>query len=387
MPSGSEFARALERHRAGDLAAAEQLYRDALQGDEDFAALNNLAIILKNSDRFDEAEAFYERAAHVATDKATAFFALGAYYRLGRRLERAEAALRRALVLNPDLKEARDELGLTLLGMGRFEEAWWHYEARPTHVRMKAQGLAFPEWRGEPLAGKRLIVWREQGYGDQIMMARFLNRLEGAHVTYVGPEALKRLFGQLPLTYATAPASGSYEIGAYDYWTMPMSLPAVVGATLGDCASPPYLRGEPRSEARASGARVGLMWRGEAQNRNAPYRNLPEAAARRLLSLPGVISLDPADTGAKDFQDTADLIAGLELVISVDTSVAHLSGAMGRPAWVLLGALGIDWQWMAGRTDSPWYPSLRLIRQAKVGDWDTVVDDVVQSLHELGLTA
>jgi len=107
---------------------------------------------------------------------------------------------------------------------------------------------------------------------------------------------------------------------------------------------------------------------------------MPEAEARRLLALPGAISLHPEDTGAADFQDTADIIAGLDLVISVDTSVAHLAGAMGKPVWVLVAAHAIDWHWLRDRSDSPWYASARVFRQAAPGDWASVVDRVVDQV-------
>jgi len=126
------------------------------------------------------------------------------------------------------------------------------------------------------------------------------------------------------------------------------------------------------SEAVKAAGHIGVVWRGEAQNRNDRFRSLPPELGAELLALPGAVSLDPADSGAADFQATADIIAGLDLVITVDTAVAHLAGAMGRPVWVLLAKHAIDWQWPREGV-SPWYPSARLFTQSRAGDWAPVV--------------
>jgi hypothetical protein len=382
MSDPPEFHAALARHRAGDLAEAVRLYEAVVAGREHYSSLHNLAMILKTSGRFDEAEPLLRRAVEVAPDKAGAWFALGRHLRLARRLEAAVAAFREVLALEPARADAGQELGIALLALGRLEAAWDFHEARPNRLRILAQGLSVPEWRGQPLAGRRLFVAREQGFGDQIMMARFLPGLGAAEVTYSGHPALARLFAPLGVTYLAAPTEEQVSLDGQDYWVLAASLPAVLGATLKTLPTAPYLSGTPRP----AGGRIGFVWRGEPSNPNAPNRDMAEPAARRLLAAPGVVSLDPAQTGAADFQDTADLIAGLGLVISVDTSVAHLAAAMGRPTWVLAGAHGLDWPWMAERTDSPWYPSARVIRQRRAGDWDAVVDDVLEALGREELT-
>jgi ADP-heptose:LPS heptosyltransferase len=122
------------------------------------------------------------------------------------------------------------------------------------------------------------------------------------------------------------------------------------------------------------------MARGDARNLNDAQRSLPPELAARLLAQPGALSLHPEDSGAGDFADTAALIAGLELVISVDTAVAHLAGALGKPVWLLVPAQGTDWRWMTGRDDSPWYPSMRLFRQKPGQGWGPVVDEVLRRL-------
>jgi hypothetical protein len=169
--------------------------------------------------------------------------------------------------------------------------------------------------------------------------------------------------------------AGGAEPPAHDAWILPLSLPHRLGVSEANLPAESYLAGR----VRAAGGRIGLAWRGQPGNSNNGFRSLPEAVARRLLDLPGAISLEPADTGASDFQDTADIIAGLDRVISIDTSVAHLAGAMGRPVSVLLARHALDWQWPRGER-SPWYPSARLFCQQTPGDWDTVIDRVVAAL-------
>jgi hypothetical protein len=285
----------------------------------------------------------------------------------------AEAALRRLLHLAPNRPALRYELSRALIAQGKFAEGWPLFEARETRRASAAHTLPFPEWQGEPLAGKRLLVWREQGFGDQIQMARFLPRLGAQTIVYAGLPQLERLFQQLPLDYAVV-GSGGNTLPACHYWTLPFSLPTRLGLAPETIPTAPYLAGRPR----ATGGRIGLAWRGNAQP--DPSRSLSPEAAARLQALPGAVSLHPEESGAVDFQDTADLVAGLDLVISVDTSVAHLAGAMGKPVWLLLPALREDFRWMTGGTRSPWYPSMRLFRQPQAGDWDSVVNEVLGAL-------
>jgi hypothetical protein len=302
---------------------------------------------------------------------------LGHRYRLTRQLELAETTYRRLLSLEPDHPTGQVDLAMTLLAQGRLAEGFTRFENRRARRWLLSRGLSFPEWRGEDLAGKRLFVFREQGFGDQIMAARFLRHLGAASVTYAGPAPLGRLFSQLGVDYLpVAPDVGDLVIPRLDAWVLPLSIPDRLGVTLDTLDGGAYLGGD----RREGSARIGVAWRGEPKNLNDRYRSMPEAEARRLLALPGAISLHPEDTGAADFQDTADIIAGLDLVISVDTSVAHLAGAMGKPVWVLVAAHAIDWHWLRDRSDSPWYASARVFRQAAPGDWASVVDRVVDQV-------
>lgn len=291
---------------------------------------------------------------------------------LQRRGDYAEAIpiYRDVLAHRPDLAIAHQNLCLALLGNGDYAEGFPLYDHRfqRDEGRVPKPTLSFPEWRGEPLEGRSILVWMEQGYGDQIMFARFVPELarRGAEISLLAPSGLARLFGALPARIIEA--RGDVTIPRHDFWVMPGSIPGRLGTTLGTLPNAPYLPSAP------GGTGLGVVWHGNPSHRDNPYRSLPEPLAAELLALPGAVSLHPEDTGARDFQDTAGIIKGLAGVVSVCTSVAHLAGAMGKPLGVLLMAENCDWRWMSKRTDSVWYPSARLLRQPEPGDWRPAVE-------------
>jgi hypothetical protein len=292
----------------------------------------------------------------------------------------AVAIYRALLAERPDLEIARENLCLALLGAGEYREGFALYDLRfsRTKGRVPKPQLSFPEWRGEPLAGRSLLVWMEQGFGDEIMFARFVRVLadRGGRVSILAPPPLARLFEALPAEVITA--AGEVTIPRHDFWIMPGSIPGRLGTTLESLPAAPYLPGA------EGGQGVGVVWRGDPRHHNDHNRSLPEALGRELLALPGAVSLLPEDSGAADFADTAARLRELALVIAVDTAVVHLAGAMGKPVWVLLPAESCDWRWMSGRSDSPWYPSARLFRQPAPGDWRPVIADVRQALAAQG---
>jgi hypothetical protein len=180
------------------------------------------------------------------------------------------------------------------------------------------------------------------------------------------------------------------QIASHDYWSRYFSLPEPLGLTLETLPAEPYLSVPSDRRARwadfAPGARVGLVWQASPTGFNGANKGLPADQAQRLLAA-GAISLHPEDSGAKDFADTAAIIERLDLVISIDTSVAHLAGAMGKPCWTLLPFLHSDWRWLRDRTDSPWYPSMRLYRHGERQDWAKMVDAVLADLAAAKLGA
>lgn len=260
------------------------------------------------------------------------------------------------------------DVGCRLLLHGDYVNGWRAYEGRTPHIDQGIVGrprLSFPEWQGEPV--KSLLILPEQGLGDQIMFARFVPILKarGIDVTLLCHPPLAHLFAHLGVEVLTV--GGATAIPHRDAWTLLPSLPFRLGARL-DTLPPPA----PFPSAR-EGRGVGVMWRGRPDH--LTYRSLAPELGRDLLNLPGAVSLHPEDSGARDFEDTRQIIAGLERVISIDTSVAHLAATMGKPTTILL-PYDPDWRWMRERSDSPWYPSATLIRQPAVGDWRSVLDQL-----------
>ncbi|HEY8572857.1 glycosyltransferase family 9 protein [Phenylobacterium sp.] len=325
-----------------------------------------------------EVEGIYEEAAHRFPHSGEAFHWLGVVKRqLGKPAD-AEAAFRRALALDASLPATRRLLSMAVLAQGRYPEGFELYEARHELPAMAKPALPQPEWRGEDVKGKRVLIWPEQGFGDQIMFARFavLLKTRGADVTLLCRPGLVRLL-QGSLGVRTLGAEGAVDFPDPDYWVMTCSLAWRCGATVETVPNAPYLRPVSAWPSLGEGFKVGLVTRGNPGHMNDPNRSLPPEWAERLRALPAqIIELDPAQTGAKDFADTAAIIDQLDLVISVDTAMAHLAGAMGKPCWVMLSGVETDWRWMTDRADSPWYPSMRLYRQTRLAEWSDVIQRI-----------
>lgn len=284
----------------------------------------------------------------------------------------ALAAIRALADQHPTDPAIRYSLGLELLAQGDFAEGFALYEERRRVGRDQviAPPLTYPEWDREPVDS--LLVWCDQGFGDAIMFARYIPRLfdYAKRLTIVCRPELERLFSQLGAQ--TIPFRSQMSVPRHTAWSFIGSLPHKLRVTLRDLDGAAYLS----APARSIGAKVGVAWKGRPTHVNDRNRSF----LQNPLPLP---SLQPEDTGAHDFQDTAEIISGLDLVISVDTSIAHLAGAIGKPVWILLPYLNTDWRWLRERQDSPWYDSALLFRQPALGDWTSVLADVQLRLGSL----
>lgn len=395
-----------------DPEAAEACFRRALRVQPTLAdAHANLGNALMGQGRFAEAEAAYRQAITSAPARRVDFLP-----NLGNALLRqgcfaaAEGCFREVLQVTPGAVDVVHNLALLLLVQGRYAEGWPLWEAR-FHEKPRAlspQRFTAPRWRGEPMAGETLLVWGEQGYGDLIQFVRYFPLLRATlpatRLLYPCPSALTRLL--TPLARDAGVTLLDHEpVTGCDRHIPLLSLPGLLGTRLETIPATPYLAADPALAAiwrqrLRDGIKVGLVWRGNPTFKQDRLRSLPSPALLApLFALPGlrfftlVKSLQAGETAffaafpqvehldeaLGDFAETAGVVACLDLVISVDTAVAHLAGAMGKPVW-LLNRYDSDWRWFWDREDSPWYPSLRLFRQQAPGDWDGVMVRVREAL-------
>ena len=369
----------------------------------------NLGNALIGAGRLDAAIDCLMRAVSIDPGYAEACSNLGSALKTVGRFAEAFDQYDRAIRLEPALAEAHWNKGLTQLLLGDFRNGWRSYEWRwktKDYLRT-AQDFAQPLWVGQgSLAGKTILVHCEQGLGDTIQFCRYLPLLaaRGARVVLTLPRVLLGLLQNLPGVDQFVVQGEA--LPPTDVHCPLLSLPLAFETTLATVPSPRgYLKPDPLKLARWSDwlgektkPRIGLMWSGNAQHKNDHNRSIPLASLLSCLPAPfeyislqrevrdadqRLLDLHPeirhVGLGLEDFTDTAALCALMDLVISVDTSVAHLSGALGRPTWVLLPYLP-DWRWLLEREDSPWYSSAILHRQAVAGDWGAVLDQIRRDL-------
>lgn len=329
----------------------------------EFQALTNRGLAHRTAGRLAEAEADFRAAMRLSPHPFPRLNLGNLLFDLGR-LGEAESLLREARELMPGDWRPAYGLALVLLAKGDFAEGWALYEQRPN-----GRPMPLPEWTGEELSGRHIVVWPEQGLGDEIMCARWLPELtrRAGQVTVFCSPAVAPLIAQLPLrVMLRGPAMA---VPAADFGVRMFSLPFRLGSR-----PPPFA---PKVAPRASAGRIGVKWRGNPLNHRDRWRSLPEATGRTLLALPGAISLEPEDIGAADLGETARVIAGLERVISVDTAVAHLAASLGVETSILLSEIGTDFRWGRRAHTTDWYPAARLLRQVTPGDWTQVLDQAV----------
>jgi tetratricopeptide (TPR) repeat protein len=397
----------------GNLAEAEACFRDALRLAPGHAsALLNLGSARQLNNDVDAAEACFRGALKRGADPARAKSNLAlAMMEQGRPAE-AETLCREALDMLPGHCEARANLALALLTQGKLAEGWAEYEARWDVEAMAAPlpKLPQPRWTGQDLNGETVLLYAEQGFGDVLQFCRYAPMVAqaGGRVVLVVPPALQRLMRTLDGVDQVLSEEDDL-LPAFDYHCPLMSLPFAFRTVLETIPRPrQYLHADPSSWApflaQRPGLKVGLVWAGRSRTDQphavaidkrrsmrfedmAPVLTVPGCSfvslqlgppARQMQGIEGLI--DVSDR-LKDWHDTAELIAGLDLVIAVDTAVAHLAGALGRPVW-MLNRFDSCWRWLRDRDDTPWYPTMRQFRQRESGNWTDVILRVVLALRD-----
>jgi tetratricopeptide (TPR) repeat protein len=404
----------LALHAIGKTEEAIAAFRKAVQIRIGFAEAHvNLGNALKDAGTLDQALEAYQAALQAEPTLYDVYSNIGNLYRERGRIPEAIDVFRKALTISPDSGDLHHNYACTLLLSGDYHQGWKEYEWRwkmpgfPSRVRDFWQ----PKWDGSDLAGRTLLLHTEQGLGDAVQFIRYVDMLsaaDGQIVIECQPE-LKRLFSnRWPKCMIIARGE---NIPQFDIHCPLLSLPAVLGTTLETIpACVPYLIADHESilswkpciARYTASLSVGLVWSGNKAHKNDRNRSLSLSHFGPLAGIKGVTfaSLQKGDSANQvinppngmdlidyapqlhDLADTAALISSLDLVITADTAVAHLAGALAKRVWVLL-PYAPDWRWMLNRPDSPWYPTMRLFRQTRAGDWSGVIDNVRDELNRL----
>lgn len=416
--------------RCGDPGHAEQALRRALDLRPNLlSAYESLGQLLLQQGHLHEAESTLRTAVTLAPDAAPLRQRLeqvvqlrgrvAAAYTLERQQRHAEALalLDEVIAINPRAYEALWHRAELLLLLGRYQEGWAAYEERLQDPRwIAAMGrceFAAPRWRGEPLVGKTILVYAEQGFGDTLQFSRYLPELRrrGATIIFYCDRELLPLYQQSPILLRVEAKSYQKALTeTVDYHIALMSLPHLCNTTLADIpAQVPYLqvaeerRAQWQARITGGGFKAGLVWAGRDTHAHNQRRSCGLAALAPLARVTGVrfyslqkgsgaLTQSAAPAGMviedlapqlNDFADTAAAIEQLDLVITVDTAVAHLAGALGKPVWTLIYS-PTEWRWLLGRDDSPWYPTMRLFRQAaEEQEWPPVIERVARALADV----
>jgi Flp pilus assembly protein TadD len=403
------FALGIALQTQGKLDEAIGEFRRVLELDAAHRlALFRLGNTLQLVGKLDEAIAAYQEILEIDPESPDAEFNTGNVRRLQGRLGEAREHYLKALQFDPGNFDARWNLGLLDLLEGNYPAGWLNYEARHQRTTPNLRRFTQPQWKGEPLNGERILLHAEQGLGDTIQFLRYVPMVNaaGGRVVLDVPAEVRRLAAAME-DVAAVIATGE-AIPEFDWQCPLLSLPLAFGTTLDTIPNDvPYLvvPNEPQEAAAKRawtehGLRVGLVWAATTRQFEDSDRSIPLSLFESVLSSPNTnffslqlgspareldgqrIPITDLRDAIHDFADTAALISHLDLVITVDTSVAHVAGALGKPTWVLL-PFSSDWRWLVNRDDSPWYPTARLFRQPSPRDWRSVLEQVHAELAVL----
>jgi tetratricopeptide (TPR) repeat protein len=389
-------------------------YRKAISLKPDFAeAYNNLSDTYRVLGKFSESVDLGLKAIQVKPDFESAYVNLGNIYLAQGNYNASIEQYQKAIEIRPNYPDAHYNMGLLLLLMGEFEEGWkeygWRFKSKEIADQIGYRDLGIPVWNGTPLNGRTILIMSEQGFGDQIQFARYIPLIKemGGRVLFECHKELMPLFESFEGIDRLLEKPYNSDSGENtDVCVQLLNLPGIFGAKLDNMlADVPYLKADPGSadkwESRFNRAsiKIGIVWAGNPKHSNEGNRSCKLSDFTLLSSIPDVelfslqkdgmngnyeshlSAMKVIDLGKEigDFNDTASIIEKLDLVISVDTSVAHLAGSLGRPVWTLLPFIP-DWRWMLDREDTPWYPTMKLFRQREPGDWEDVLNRVTVKL-------
>jgi tetratricopeptide (TPR) repeat protein len=404
---------AYENYQAGNLYQAENICKEILKLQPDsFAAYNCLGNIYKSKGQFDRALAYYHKAIELRPDSPEFYYNAAVIFQNQNRLDEAVKYYLRAVEINPTFAEAHLNISLILLLSGNYEEGWKAYEWR-WHLKEFNQLLPLtskPFWNGTDISGLTIFLYSEQGLGDTIQFIRYVPLVaqRGAKVIV---ECQKELSSLIKNTEGVDRViSQGEQLPEFDVHCPLLRLPLIFHTTLESIpARIPYIsvdsllleKWSRKIKPDGSRIKIGLVWAGSRTNIVGLYRSCSldlfsplaqynditfyslqkgEGSAEALNPPAGMRLIDYTED-IQDFSDTAAIISNLDLVISIDTAVAHLAGALGKPVWTLL-PFSPDWRWMLNRQDSPWYPTMRLFRQPSAGNWMSVINIISNELKK-----
>jgi len=372
----------------------------------------NLGIAFQENRQLDEAIPCYQKASELAPDDAGIYNNLAFALQENRRPYEALPYYRKAIQLDPNYATAHWNLSLALLLTGNFREGWREYEWRweIEYLASSRRNFEQPLWDGSDINGRTILLHAEQGFGDTIQFVRYASLVAGR-----GVKIIFECPGELAVLLRSVEGIEQVvvrgeKLPEFDVHCPLLSLPLALDTTLETIpAKVPYIKSDASLTEKwkdkikydNSGIKIGIVWAGNPGFKQNCYRNIPLEIIALLSLVPGVTlyslqmgkeaqeAKNPPD-GLKlidltedihDFSDTASLIENLDLIVSVDTAVAHLAGALGKPVWTLL-AFSPEWRWLLNREDSPWYPTMRLFRQSSPRDWRTVIDRVICEIRD-----
>ena len=406
-------------HDLRKYAQSVEAYERALALQPNFPiALNNLGNSLRYLGRVQEADDAFQKAIDLTPNYFNAYRNRGTLHAWTGRVDLAFKYYYQAMQINPADAELHRNLGVILLYQGNFKEGWKEYDYRWKCVEAIQYPYEQPKWRGEPLAGKTILLYCEQGLGDTIHFVRFAKSLKDMGATtivHIQPPLLALLQGCKGIDYLIP---NSLKIDQpFDYHCSLLDVASVLGiddtsipATVPYIHAPKnlidYWRGVLSRELPPAKVRVGIVWQGNPDHQADMFRSFPLQTLAPLADIEGVqlISLqrgagqeqlkvwnaskiiyclpENIDQSSGAFMDTSAILHFLDVIVTSDTSMAHLAGALGRPTCVMLGYTP-DWRWLQNRPDSPWYPTCKLFRQPKVGEWGSVVNEVANHIRAL----